>query len=97
MSLHPVASIAANKAVAQSSATSATQTQPAVQSSPAAKESTASKPKATTDTVSISSAGNAALQEAKETAVQTASEARSGDHQAQRALARTAALGVGRK
>ena len=44
-----------------------------------------------TDTVQISSAAKAALQEATETAVQTAKEARSGDLQAQRLLAREAA------
>ncbi len=43
------------------------------------------------DIVQISSAGQSALQEASETAQQTAKEARSGDIQAQRLLAREAA------
>lgn len=47
--------------------------------------------KAPTDTVTISSAGKAALAEAMETAAQTAREARGGDHQAQRLQARIAA------
>lgn len=47
--------------------------------------------KAPTDTVTISSAGKAALAEAMETATQTAQEARGGDHQAQRLQARIAA------
>jgi hypothetical protein len=40
------------------------------------------------DTVSISNAAKAALQEATETKSQTAKEAQSGDHQAQRLLAK---------
>ncbi len=43
---------------------------------------------AVSDTVSISSAATAALQEATETQTQTAQEARSGDMQAQRLLAK---------
>jgi hypothetical protein len=43
------------------------------------------------DTVKISSAAQTALQEAVETSVQTAHEARGGDRQAQRLLAKEAA------
>ncbi|HEX4585630.1 MAG TPA: hypothetical protein VH183_12435 [Burkholderiaceae bacterium] len=46
---------------------------------------------AATETVSISSAGKAAAAEATETAAQTAKEARTGDRQAQRLLAKEAA------
>jgi hypothetical protein len=59
---------------------------------PVNKEATQSKPQPTaTDTVQISSAAKASLQEATETTVQTAKEARSGDLQAQRLQAREAA------
>lgn len=43
------------------------------------------------DIVQLSTASQAALQEATETAAQTAKEARSGDHQAMRLLAKEAA------
>ena len=43
------------------------------------------------DTVKISNAAQSALQEAVETSVQTAQEARGGDRQAQRLLAKEAA------
>jgi len=70
----------------------ATQTQPAAQFTPVKKESPQSKPKTTaTDTVQISSASKAAMQEATETSAQTAQEASSGDLQAQLKLARQAA------
>lgn len=51
---------------------------------------TSSKTSASTSsyTVSISNAAHAALAEATETSVQTAQEANSGDHQAQRLLAK---------
>ncbi|MGD0282978.1 MAG: hypothetical protein ABSB95_11520 [Dissulfurispiraceae bacterium] len=53
---------------------------------------TQSKPQQTSyDTVQVSSAAQAALQEATETAAQTAKEASAGDHQAQRLLAKEAA------
>ena len=59
---------------------------------PVNKEAPQSKPQPTaTDTVQISSAGKAALQEATETPAQTAQEASKGDAQAQRKLARAAA------
>ena len=58
---------------------------------PVNKEAAQSKPQPTaTDTVQISSAAKAALQEAIETTFQTAKEARSGDLQAQRLQARKA-------
>jgi hypothetical protein len=84
--------------------TNVTQTQFSAQSMPVNPNSTQSKPKATTDTVQskpqptitdtvqISSAAQAVLQEANETAAQTDQEARHGDMQAQRLLARKAAL-----
>jgi len=59
---------------------------------PVNKEAVQSKPQpAATDTVQISSAAQAALQEATETNIKTAKEARSGDLQAQRLQAREAA------
>jgi len=59
---------------------------------PVNKEAVQPKPQpAATDTVQISSAAQAALQEATETTVQTAKEARSGDLQAQRLQTREAA------
>jgi hypothetical protein len=85
--------------------TSATQTDPtavsATQSGPVAKPATSSQkstqsqppPTAstTTDTVNISSAAKAAVQEFMETQAQTAKEASGGDLQAQRLLAKEAA------
>ena len=97
MSISSATSIAPATTVVQPSAKGAAQRQPAILFTPAAKGSTESKPKVPTDTVSISSAGKAALEEAKETAVQTANEARAGDHQAQRALAKAAASAAQRK
>jgi hypothetical protein len=59
---------------------------------PVNKETTQSKPQpAATDTVQISSAARKALQEATETHEQTAKEARSGDIQAKRLLAKEVA------
>jgi len=59
---------------------------------PVIQEAAKSKPQpAATDSVLISSAGKAALQEATESPAQTAQEARKGDAQAQRKLARAAA------
>ena len=59
---------------------------------PVIKEATKSKPQPpVADSVLISSAGKAALQEVTETPAQTAQEARKGDAQAQRKLARAAA------
>ena len=70
----------------------ATPTQPAAQYTPVNKEAPKSKPETTpTDTVQISSAAKVVLQEASETPTQTAQEARRGDRQAQRLLARQAA------
>jgi hypothetical protein len=59
---------------------------------PANKETIQSKPQpSATDTVQISSAAQKALQEATETPAQTAKEARSGDLQAKRLLAKETA------
>jgi hypothetical protein len=55
------------------------------QPTPAKTSSTTSTPK---DSVKISNAAQAALQEIIETPVQTAKEARTGDHQAQTLLAK---------
>ncbi|TSA50205.1 MAG: hypothetical protein D4R48_02000 [Nitrosomonadales bacterium] len=83
------------------SVTNAPQTQPAARattenSTTESQESSKSKPQPsnakTKDTVNISNASLAALKEATETAAQTANEARGGDHQAQRLLAKQAAL-----
>ncbi len=71
---------------------SATQTQPPAQSPPVRQKSTQPKPQPTkTDTVHISNAGLAAVQEATETHAQTVNEAGHGDSQAQRLLAKEAA------
>jgi hypothetical protein len=74
---------------------SAHKSDPVATSAPSNQQSTAPKttfakstPK---DTVQITSAAQAALQEVIETPVQTASEARGGDHQAQRLLAKETA------
>jgi hypothetical protein len=73
----------------------ATQTRPVASSAASSQKPTPSQPQSTTsipkDTVQISTAAQTALQEAKETPTQTAQEARSGDHQAQRLLASQAA------
>ena len=75
-----------------SNVTSSTPTQPAVQSKPVDVKMTQSKPQQTAkDTVQVSSAAQAMLQEATETSAQTAKEASAGDHQAQRLLAKEAA------
>ncbi|HZC66276.1 MAG TPA: hypothetical protein VE545_06865 [Candidatus Dormibacteraeota bacterium] len=58
---------------------------------PQAQKTAALAPKSAavpSDTVTISNAAKAALQEATETKSQTAKEAQSGDHQAQRLLAK---------
>ena len=84
--------------------TNVTQTQFSAQSTPVNPSAAQSKPEPTTtdtvqsklhptikDVVQISSAAQAVLQEASETAAQTDQEARRGDMQAQRKLARLAA------
>ena len=78
--------------VAQNNPTTAIQTQavakPATSSpktAPSNPTSTAGVPK---DTVQISTAAQAALQEASETSAQTAAEAQKGDRQAQNLIAR---------
>ncbi len=98
MSINPVTSADATTAVAaQQSVTRSPQA--GTESAPVAKEKESSEPqqKVTKSTVKISSAGKAALQEATETAAQTAREASSGDHQAQRAIEKAAALKGGQK
>lgn len=64
---------------------------PVAKSTTASPKSMQARPQsntsATTDTVQISSAAQAALQEAMETQAQTVKEASSGDRQAQRLLA----------
>ena len=75
----------------------ATQTQPVAHSTkPSPQKPTQPEPKSATitDSVQLSKAGQAmlaAVQEAIETPAQTAKEARGGDLQAQRLLAKTAA------
>ena len=72
-----------------SSVTEAPQTQPAAQSAPGSPKPVHVKPKAAvTDTVNVSAAAKAALQEATETPAQTAKEAQRGDKQAQILLAK---------
>jgi hypothetical protein len=70
--------------------TSATQAQPAAQPTVVSQKSPQSKPQQPTAavTVQISNAGKAALEEAIETRAQTAQEARGGDIQAKKLLAR---------
>jgi hypothetical protein len=72
-----------------SSVTGAPQIQPAAKSAAASPKPVQVKPKAAVmDTVHVSTAAKAALQEATETPAQTAKEAQSGDKQAQRLLAK---------
>ena len=82
------------------SAISATQTNPAAETptveksaAPAQKSAQSQTPSNSTptDTVQISSAARAAIQEATETQTQTTREAQNGDLQAQRLLAKEAA------
>jgi hypothetical protein len=74
---------------------SAQQSQPVVNSAPSTRPPASSKSASTNstpkDTVQISTAAQSALQEIIETPVQTATEARSGDIQAQRLLAKETA------
>ena len=80
------------------STTSVTKTKPEVRSTSANQESAQSKPQpSTSDTVQLSSAARAAVQEATETPPQTANEARHGDRQAQRLLAKEAAAKAAQK
>jgi hypothetical protein len=72
-----------------SSVTAAPQTQPVTQSASVSPKPVHVKPKAAaTDTVNVSAAAKAALQEATETPAQTAKEAQRGDKQAQLLLAK---------
>ena len=68
--------------------TASTPIHPAEQTAPANKSQRRPGANAIQDTVSISCAARAATQEVTETSVQTAHEARNGDHVAQRLLAR---------
>lgn len=86
MAINPVAQTDAAKVAVQAAATNAKQTQPAAPTPAPAKPQPA-----VTDTVQISSSANALMQEAQETAAQTAQEAGKGDRQAQRLLAKEAA------
>ena len=90
-----MASAITNTTQADTTAASATLAPPAAKSATSSQKSAQSQPPSTVstpaDTVQISSAAKAALQEALETRAQTANEARSGDHQAQRLLAKEAA------
>lgn len=68
------------------------QTQPAAQPADVRPRAPAPQPQSVpTDTVQLSSAAQAALQEALETPAQTAKEAGTGDPQARRLLAKEAA------
>jgi hypothetical protein len=70
----------------------APQSEPVVNAAPATQQAAPPKAPSTTstpkDSVQISNAAQAALQEIIETPVQTAKEARTGDHQAQTLLAK---------
>ncbi|MDA8327322.1 MAG: hypothetical protein M0033_14095 [Nitrospiraceae bacterium] len=77
---------------------SSTSTQPAAQPKPVDAKVTQSKPQQTpNETVQISNAAQAALKELTETQAQTAKEANTGDHQAQRLLAKEAAAKAAEK
>ena len=98
MSIKPVTSAEATTAVAaQQSVTRSPQADS--HSAPVVKEKKASEThsRSATSTVKISNAGKVALQEATETAAQTAREASGGDHQAQRAIEKAAALKIAHK
>jgi hypothetical protein len=75
--------------------TTASSTGPLAKSATSSQQPTHSNPQSTTstvrDTVQISNAAQAALKEVIENPAQTAKEASSGDHQAQRLLAIEAA------
>jgi hypothetical protein len=90
MTINPVAQTDTTKVVAQAAATQASATN-ADKPQSAAPQPAPVKPQATTDTVLISNSAKAMMQEAQETAAQTAQEAAKGDHQAQRMLAKEAA------
>lgn len=75
-----------------------TQAQASHSAPPVTQKSTQSKPQPTkTDTVHISNAALAAVQEATETHAQTVNEASHGDSQAQRLLAKQAAAKLAAK
>jgi hypothetical protein len=75
-----------------SSITSVTQTPPAVQDTPVYQKPAEPKPQPSIlDTVQISTSAKGVMQEATETAAQTAQEALKGDRQAQRLQEKRAA------
>jgi hypothetical protein len=86
MSIHVVSATAPTHVSTHQSA-QAPQTHPDAHGTSAAKEPTPVSNSSPSTVVNISTAGKAALQEATETAAQTAVEASRGDHQAQRLLA----------
>ncbi len=83
--ISPVSSVPAAQPVAQNT------------SQPAAAPPASSSHPATADTVQISNAAQAMLQEAMENPAQTAKEAASGDHQAIRLMAKEAAARTSEK
>jgi hypothetical protein len=68
-----------------------TPAQPAAKAAPEQPATSTATPKSSADTVQISNSAKALLQETLETSVQTGNEARGGDIQAMRLLARQAA------
>lgn len=92
MTVNSVTSAEATTAVAAQQ--SVTRSPSSQKTSPVMKDNETSESQigASKSTVKISNAGKAALQEARETAAQTAREANNGDHQAQRALDKATAL-----
>jgi hypothetical protein len=86
MAINPVAQTDAAKVAAQAAAANANQPQPTTP-----KPAPAKPQPAVTDTVQISGSASALMQEAQETAAQTAQEAGKGDMQAQRLLVKEAA------
>jgi hypothetical protein len=89
MLINPVSQADAAKVVSHTTSTNTAQA--AAQPVATNKKPSAVKPRLVTDTVNVSGAAMAAVQEATETAAVTAKEARSGDRQAQRLLAKQVA------
>lgn len=86
MSVNSVTQASTDKVATLGAVKNTSQTQPVSQDSPPVKTKPVAK-----DTVSISNAAQAALQEATETSAQTAKEAKSGDIQAKKLLAKQVA------
>ena len=94
MSIHALSG-SVKAQVNSAAVTSSAKAKPEAQPTEANPKAAHSKPQPTVkDSVQISSASQAAYQEATETAVQTAQEARKGDPQAQSLLAKEAAAKV---